>query len=158
MTRSAPQQLLEDLDSSKVSVRRRAASNRKATAQVLLKALRDKDWRVRFKVVRNPKVTPGVLLKALGDEDELVRRVAASHPNATPGVLLKAMEHEDVNVRYDAAWNPNIKKLDIPVKRWLELIAGGCFVGVTKNIPPHVKKDPSYKGIMLLSELAYTPS
>ena len=152
--RYTPEQLMKDLDSSYVVVRRHAAGHPDATPQVLLKALGDWHVDVRFKAANNPNATPEALLKAMGDKEGDVRLAAARHPNATPKVLLKALRDRDVWVRRMAARNPNIKKLDIPIEKWLELVAGGAFIGSTKNIPARVKRDPRYKGMVLLRKLS----
>jgi len=68
------------------------------------------------------------------------------------------VEDESAFVQGGAARNPNIKKLDIPIEKWLELVADGMFVGHAKNIPARVKRDPRYKGMVLLRKLSPTDS
>ena len=89
------------------------------------------------------------------DRDISVRHGAALNSSATPEVLMVALEDEDMGVRRNAARNPNIKSLDLSTDKWLELVAEDFFEGYTKNIPHHVKRDPRYKSIRLLSKLAH---
>ena len=119
----------------------------------LLEALRSGDVDVRCRAADNPNATPEVLLIALKDKNEWVRENAASNRNATPEVLLVALKDKDCQVRMNAADNPKIKSLNLSTDKWLELVAGGFFEGNLKNVPPHVKKDPRYGSIRLLSKL-----
>ena len=148
------QELLEALRSKDVYVRLAAARYRHATPEVLLRALKDRAKEVRRTAAYNRKATPEILLIAMKDEHKWVRWNAAANLNATPEVLLLAMKDKDKDVRCEAAGNPKIKSLNLSTDKWLELVAEGFFEGSLKNIPPHVKKDPRYKSIRLLSKLA----
>ena len=119
----------------------------------LLEALRSGHESVRRAAASNPNATPEVLLVAVKDEEACVRYQAAANPNATPEVLLVALKDKNEWVRRHAARNPNIKSLNLSTDKWLELVAGGFFEGNLKNVPPHVKKDPRYGSIRLLSKL-----
>ena len=151
---SKTEKLLEALRSGYESVRRAAASNPNATPEVLLVAVKDEEACVRYQAAANPSATPEVLLLVLKGRSPYVRRAAAANPNATPEVLLVALKDKNEWVRRHAARNPNIKSLNLSTDKWLELVAGGFFEGSLKNIPHHVKKDPRYKSIRLLSKLA----
>lgn len=151
----AEKRLLEDLRSWDVRVRREAARSLIATTESLLAALRDEYWLVRLEAARHSRATPEVLVVALRDTHAWVRCEAARHPNATPEVLMVAMGDGHEWVRRGGAENPNIKSLDLSTEKWLEFVAEGVFEGNLKNIPPHVKRDPRYKSIRLLSKLAH---
>ena len=151
---ATPEVLLKALDDSNGLVRRFASMNPNATPELLLKAMNDEDSYVRCSAAENSNATTEVLLKALDDNDFFVRRNAVLNPNATPEVLLKALYNKSTYVRACAASNPLVKKVDIPLKKWISLVVSGCFKGSMNNIPSHVKRNPKYKSAVLLSKLA----